>query len=90
MHACIHGGREGGCGRLTSVDADLSLLYSAAPHCTSLGIFEGTNRELYASLFQGQLLAVAFSGKLTCCGIIITIINLAHSQHHHHHHHHVS
>jgi hypothetical protein len=39
-----------------------------------LGIFEGTNRELYASLFQGQLLAVAFSGKLTCCGIIITII----------------
>jgi hypothetical protein len=49
-------------------------------HCSTLlytslvGIFEGTNRELYASLFQGQLLAVAFSGKLTCCGIIITII----------------
>jgi hypothetical protein len=38
-----------------------------------IGIFEGTNRELYASLFQGQLLAVAFSGDLACCCIAIII-----------------
>ena len=61
---CMHAYMEGGRGRSTTVDADLSLLCSALLCCTPpyLGIFEGTNRELYASLFQGQLLAVAFSG----------------------------